>query len=368
LYLHIPFCEIKCAYCDFYSLVGSQESQRERYVGALCAEIQARGTGEPADTIFFGGGTPSVLSPQQICRILQALRGSFQVDPAAEITMEANPETVTGATLQGFREAGINRLSFGVQSLQDDLLRTLGRIHSAERACWAITEASAAGFDNVNADLIFGLPGQTAEIWRRDLGTVLALPITHLSCYELIIEEGTAFGFRPPKLPDEEVVIAQWDIVMEETLHAGYAHYEVSNYAAPGWECRHNLKYWRDEEFFGFGASAWGSRGDTRCANSRSLRRYLERQAGGFPPAEIDSAPRPVKMAETLILNLRLRQGCHEGAFKARYGEEIWPKFADALSPHLAAGRLERSGGWLKLTTPGLLVANEVWADILAAA
>ncbi len=367
LYVHVPFCAIKCAYCDLFSVTGSPDDVRARYVDTLAAEIGVRGTGEPADTIFFGGGTPSLLEPAQVGRILDALRAAFALDPAAEITMEANPETVDETRLRGFRAAGVNRISFGVQSLDPALLKALGRIHSADRARAAVREARAAGFDDLSADLMFGLPGQDVAGWKRDLTEVLSWPLTHLSCYELTIEGDTAFGQHPPALPDEDAVLAQWDTVLDETARAGFNQYEVSNYARPGKECRHNLKYWRDEDWFGFGASAWEAQGGVRRGNPRSLAKYFAGREAGFPPAETDSLPESGRMAETLVLGLRLRAGVDEGEYAARYGADALARYLPALAPHEAAGRVERAEGRLRLTPPGLLVANDVWGDIYEA-
>lgn len=368
LYLHVPFCEIKCGYCDFYSLTGSPEEAREAFTTTLCGEIRMKATHGPADTIFLGGGTPSLLTPDQIGRILQALRESFALAPDAEITMEANPETVTAASLAGFRSAGVNRLSFGVQSLEPGILKTLGRIHSAQRARDAVQEARRAGFERLNADLIFGLPGQSPEIWRRDLTEVLSWPVDHVSCYELTIEPGTAFGARPPKLPEEEATMDMWKTVMTETATAGFGHYEVSNYARAGAECRHNLKYWLDTDFFGFGPAAWGSLQGIRYGNPPSLKRWMDGRERNFPPAQTDALPLLARQAETLVLNLRLRSGCDEAAFAARYGRPALDRFLPTLWPHIQSGRVERKDGRLRLTDAGLLVGNSVWGDIYSAA
>jgi len=368
IYVHVPFCRAKCRYCSFFSVPGCGESEREEYVGALVAEIAARGTREPADTIYMGGGTPTLLHPGQIERVLEAVGRAFQVDPAAEVTMEANPETVAADALRAYRSAGVNRISFGVQSLDDRLLRFLGRIHTADRARRAIEEARAAGFGNIGADLLFGIPGQSAEDWRRDLRAMLAMPVQHLSCYELTVEEGTRLAENPSSPPDEDTVLAQWDIAMDETARAGFVHYEVSNYASPGRECRHNLKYWRDDEFFGFGAGAWGYRNGVRPANPKDIRQYIAGGASGFPPAETDDQPLPVRTADALILGLRLRDGIAETALTGRYGPGSLASFEPALASHLADGRLERVDGRLRLTRSGLLLANSVWSDILSAA
>mgnify|MGYP001618737660 FL=1 len=365
LYIHVPFCERKCAYCDFYSLPAVVPASRDRYVDALVAEIRTKATHEPVATVFFGGGTPSVLTPAQIGRILDALRAGFALAPEAEISMEANPETVTGAAFRGYRAAGVNRVSLGVQSLDDGILKVLGRIHDAARARDAVLEAAAAGFTRLGADLMFGLPGQTAERWRADLREVLGWPIEHLSAYEFSVEPETPFASQTHILPDEDAVLAMWDILLEETSRAGFPQYEVSNYAKPGAECRHNLVYWHDGEWLGFGAGAWAAREGVRTGNPRDLDRYLAGEAAGFPPAEADELPYDRQAAETMVLGLRLREGVDLAAFEVRWGAVALARLERILAEHLAAGRLERVSGRLRLTRAGLLVANDVWSDLV---
>jgi oxygen-independent coproporphyrinogen-3 oxidase len=367
LYVHVPFCERKCAYCDFFSLPAVESSVRDRYVDALCTEIRGKATHEPAATVFFGGGTPSVLTPAQIGRILDALRAGFALAPDAEVSMEANPETVTEATFRGYRDAGVNRVSLGVQTLDDAILRVLGRIHDAARARAAIREAASAGFTRLGADLMFGLPGQTPERWRADLREVLGWPIEHLSAYEFSVEPETPFAAQTHILPDEDAVLAMWDLLLEETTRAGFLQYEVSNYARPGAECRHNLGYWHDGEWLGFGAGAWSARAGVRTGNPRDLGRYFAGAASGFPPAETDVLPPERQAAETMVLGLRLREGVDLAAFEARWGAAALARLESALAPHLAAGRLERVAGRLRLTRKGLLVANDVWSDLVGA-
>jgi len=369
LYIHIPFCRRKCAYCDFVSVgenspILGDSDIRARYVETLIREILGKADCQDVDTVFFGGGTPTMLSPHQIARILGAVRSGFRLSPFAEITMEANPDTVNSETLFGYRDAGVNRISFGVQSLNDRLLAGLGRIHSAEQARRAVVMAREAGFDNIGVDMMFGLPGQTPAEWRSEIREALTLGVTHLSAYELTLEKGTPLGDNPPPLPVEDEVVAMWEAVGEETARAGFDRYEVSNYSLPGHECRHNLKYWRDEDFLGFGAAAWSSLGGVRTGNNRSIEGYLADD--GFSPVETDQPEARKKMAETLMLNLRMVEGCREADFLARYGEHSLEAFSEILTPHLAGGRLERDGGRLRLTPAGFMLANEIWADILA--
>jgi oxygen-independent coproporphyrinogen-3 oxidase len=365
LYIHVPFCARKCAYCSFFSVAGSGEAERERYVKNVCAEIDVHGKGEKADTVFFGGGTPSLLLPDQIGAMLGAIGKAFHLDSGAEITMEANPETVTPDSLAGYRASGVNRVSFGIQSLDDPALAALGRIHDSRRAREAVEWARTAGFDNVGADMLFGLPAQTPGSWRRDLRSVIELPVCHLSCYELTVEEDTPLAAANPALPDEDAVVEMWDVTREETARAGFTHYEVSNYAIPGRECRHNLKYWQDTEFYGFGPAAWSYRGGVRQGNPRGLEEYYAGAATGFPPAETDDLPAPRRLAEAVMLGLRLMDGCRLDDLASRYGSAA--AVVRALEPHVREGRVEVVDGRHRLTAPGLLLANEVWADVLVA-
>ncbi len=365
LYVHVPFCVRRCAYCDFVSSAGSTEEERGRYVDAVCAEVAARGDGAAADTLYLGGGTPTLLEPAQVERIVGAVRRGFRMADGAEVSMEANPDTVNPGRLKGWRSAGVNRLSMGVQALDDRLLRALGRIHSATRAREAVHEAAEAGFANLGIDLMFGLPGQATAEWRETLRAALDMPVVHLSCYELALEEGTLLKAAHPALPGEDEAVEMWSVTLEETARRGFIRYEVSNYAHPGAECRHNLKYWRDSEFLGFGAGAWSSRDGARTANPSDVAAYLAGAPAGFPPAECDVLPARRRAAESMMLNLRLTEGCGEAEFAARWGEEALGAAARALAPGIRDGLVERSGGRLRLTDRGFLVANEVWREVL---
>lgn len=365
IYVHVPFCVRKCSYCDFYSVAGTGEEGRERYVKAVCGEIAAKARGEGVSTVYFGGGTPSLLAPAQADRILSEVGRGFRLAPGAEISMEANPETVDAGKLASFRAAGVNRLSIGVQSFSDRLLSSLGRIHDSARAVKAVGEAREAGFDNIGVDLMFGLPGQAVEDWRGDLRRAFELPVVHLSAYELTVEEDTPFGRNPPPLPGEDEAVAMWETTLKETMRAGFGRYEVSNYAKPGRECRHNLNYWRDGEYLGFGAAAWSSRGGVRTGNPAEIGKYMEGEARGFPPAVTDAPEGRKKMAETLMLNLRMTAGCAEAEFDARYGQGALESFHPVLERPVVDGFLENKGGFLRFTPKGMMVANDIWADII---
>ncbi len=281
--------------------------------------------------------------------------------------MEANPESVDLHALGSLCAAGVNRISIGVQSLNDDALKSLGRSHTADQARHAIAIAREGGFSNVSADLMFGLPGQDLAEWRACLEEAFLLPIEHLSCYELCADPAAAFAHPEPGWPSEDETADQWELLMDMADANGFEHYEVANYARPGFACRHNLKYWRDTDFIGIGTGAWSSRDGIRSANLHDLTQYFAGSSRGYPPAEEIRPGSGARMAETLMLNLRLREGASEAGFSRRYGPRALDVFMPALSAHLKAGRLERGNGCIRLTRPGLLLANEVWADLLEA-
>jgi len=342
LYLHVPFCASKCPYCDFYSQVGNQ-AQLNAYVELLRRHLALLHTsGElsaPPATVFFGGGTPSLLSPAQIAILLDQLRRNVGLAADAEISLEANPGTVDLERLRGYRRAGINRLSFGVQSLQDKSLQVLGRGHSAEQAVQAVAWARQAGFENVGCDLMFGLPGQDCGDLLQDLAALLQLQPNHLSCYGLTVEEGTPFenlqrsGFW--QLPDEELYRDLYLTVHEQLTAAGFEHYEISNYAQPGNACRHNLAYWRRRSCHavGAGAHSFVAAGyGTRRAVPADLEAYRQALRTGRDPAlTLETFDRRGAMAETLYLGLRCREGVAEGDFRRTFGIGVAEVFAEPI-------------------------------------
>ena len=282
IYIHIPMCVKKCAYCDFTSFCGRMK-QREAYTEAVCREMREQAAffgARRVETVFFGGGTPTLMTGAQIGRILDTLRSCFALAADAEITMEGNPGTLTRKNLESCRAAGVNRLSLGVQSLDDGLLRNIGRIHTSGEARTAVAMARAAGFDNLNLDLMLGLPGQTPEQWARTLSEAIALSPEHLSCYSLILEEGTPLyaqaeaGTCAP-LPDEDALCEMDDITEGLTRAGGYARYEVSNYAKAGRICRHNVVYWECLPYLGIGCAAHSDMDGTRFYNTEDFDAYL---------------------------------------------------------------------------------------------
>ncbi|MDD4312453.1 MAG: radical SAM family heme chaperone HemW, partial [Eubacteriales bacterium] len=330
IYLHIPFCVRKCAYCDFVSF--PEGSVPEAYVGALIREIElvSSGGSYPAafDTVFFGGGTPSLLTGDQMRRIMTALRERFDIRANAELSMESNPGTVTPEKLAAYREAGINRLSIGLQSTHDALLQSIGRIHSFAQFEETLHRARAAGFDNINVDLMHGLPNQTIEQYLDSLKTVCDLGVQHISAYSLILEEHTPLYLRVERgettVPDEDIVADMQDAGIDYLEMRGYHRYEISNFAREGYECRHNLNYWLNGEYLGFGVAAHGvvrQKHWTRTANVDSLEEYDRLIARGKRPLSetIPLAPRD-EMFECVMLGLRLVRGIDRAVFLTRFG------------------------------------------------
>ena len=377
LYLHIPFCHTRCHYCDFNTYAGILPL-REPYVRALLTEIAMAGTfaqlpdGSPrrSRTIFFGGGTPSLLSVSQISRILDACSKNFAVDKDAEITLEANPGTLNQEQLAGLRAAGINRLSMGAQSFDAELLKTLGRIHSPKDITQAVRYARAAGFTSINVDFMFGLPGQTMSHWRETLDRALAMHIEHLSLYSLIIEEGTPFysWTREGRITsgDEDLCADMYEYADERLQAAGYINYEISNWSLPGYQSRHNLTYWLNLPYLGMGAGAYSSFGGRRFSDVRDPVEYVRLlNAHQWPEAESESIDKQQAMSETAFLALRTAQGLHLPTFAQRFSVPFAEFVGDRLRTVEEAGLLERDHDWIRLSKRGRLLGNEVFHRLL---
>lgn len=362
----MPFCASKCAYCDFYSRV--RQDQKAAYLDALCAEIKSYAPQRlSADTIFFGGGTPSILQPKEIGRIISVIRNTFFLTNDAEITMEANPETVDTAYLSDVRALGVNRLSYGVQSAVSKELSALGRRHTFPRAMQAVEEARTAGFENISLDLMLGIPYQTMDTLRITLREILALNPEHLSCYLLKIEEGTPFYRRHAEnLCASEDDTADFYLTACRILREhGYWHYEISNFALQGFESRHNLKYWRDEPYLGFGPAAHSCLKGKRFFNPPDLSRYIER-SGLCAESETEEAAG--NAAERIMLGLRLTEGVdiqEIGRQDAAFSETEQAKFLTRCKRFQKSGLLTIDGSKVALTEMGMLVSNMLLAEIL---
>lgn len=359
LYIHIPFCIRKCAYCDFLSAPAALEVQ-EAYVGQLLQEIAASKK-LPEDyeavTVFFGGGTPGILKGELLCSILRALRDRFSVREDAEITVEANPGTVNRDKLVQYREAGVNRISLGLQSADNQELKLLGRIHTWEQFLESFQLARETGFRNINVDLMSALPGQTTESVHRTLERVLALSPEHISAYSLILEEGTPFHKRyeghPELLPSEEEERQMYYDTRDRLCACGYEHYEISNFAKPGYACRHNLGYWERTDYKGFGLGAASLLKNVRHTNQTDLTEYLK---GNFAGTEEPLTEQAVR-EEYFFLGLRKMEGVEPGRYREHYEERIQRLQAQQL--------LEEKDGRIRLTERGTDVSNYVMAQFL---
>lgn len=370
VYVHIPFCKHRCHYCDFNTYEGQEELHPD-YVDALVETIRRCGPGaRPATSIFFGGGTPTLLPAAQLGRILRAIAESTGVASGAEVTIEANPETVDEAKFDALLGAGFNRVSIGVQSLAPGVLSRLGRTHSAQRALAAICAAQRAGFDEVNADLIYGSPWESASDWTMSLEGVVAVCPEHISAYALTVEEGTplhalvASGRAPDVDPD--IQAERHELASEVLGGAGYERYEVSNWARPGHASQHNVLYWSAGDYLGVGAGAHGHLGGRRYWNERLPREFIARVSSG---ASTESGSETLdceqRAGEAMMLGLRLASGVQLDEFAVRFGEGWLLARSGELVRLEAAGALESSGGWLRLAPRSTLLANDILCRLL---
>lgn len=370
-YIHIPFCLSKCHYCDFSSFVG-MEPLFEDYVSALSAEIARShaAASPPLGSVYFGGGTPTILSAGQLERVLEAVRGTLGISTDAEVTVEANPGTVDAPKLVQLNSAGPNRISIGIQSLDDKLLARIGRIHTASDAVEVCKAARAAGFENLGIDLMFALPGQTLDHWAQTLARAIDLGAEHISLYELSVEEGTGFARQCAsgslELPDENTQVDMYELAMRTLIQSGYEHYEVSNFALPGRRSRHNQVYWHNEPYYGFGAGATSYLRGVRARRLADPRHYVDAISRGSDA--IESWERLLGRdlaAETMILGLRMLEGVDISRVEAQTGVDVGQEFAAQIRDLASRGLVEARGGRLKVTHKGLLLLNDVSAELL---
>ena len=365
LYIHIPFCKAKCAYCDFYSLAHSEEKM-DAYVAALLRhleEVAPRAAGMQVDTVYFGGGTPSYLGAARLCRILQTVLRRYAVARDAEITLEANPDSAGDwKELRKLRRAGFNRLSLGVQSTDDALLRRIGRVHTYEQVQQAVMAARKAKFTNLSLDLIYGLPGQTMEDWQRTLADAVALGPEHLSCYGLKLEEGTPLWQQRQTLmlPDDDAQADMYLYTVAALGEMGYEQYEISNFAKSGKESRHNLKYWRMEEYAGFGPGAHSDFGGVRYGYVRDIDSYI---AGRLVLSESETDSTLARDYEYVMLSLRTAAGIDRQTFEKRYRQRFQP-METLFEQYEKAGLASRTEGGWRLTPKGFLVSNSIIAAL----
>ena len=379
LYIHVPFCAAICNYCNFNRQL-FDGALKTRYVDALAAEIarvggagRAGGHGGPgegrerADTIYFGGGTPSLLEPDEVGRLIRACREAFEVARDAEVTLEANPESVTAARLAAYRDEGVTRISFGVQSFRDPELVRLSRLHGADRARAAYCDARAAGFDNVSLDLMMWLPAQRVGDWLQSVDVAIALAPEHLSLYLLEVYPNAPLRdemarARWSQAPDEDAE-AMYLGALERLDAAEYHQYEISNVARVGRESRHNLKYWQDGEWLAFGCGAHSTRAGVRWKNVSATEDYVVRVAAGAPIAtDVHRLSPDERLGDALLTGLRLTAGVDIDAIGRRYGTDVWARYGGELEPFVQLGCLRQDGARLSLTRRGMLLSNEVMA------
>ncbi len=382
LYFHIPFCKHRCAYCDFNTYAG-QDGSIPAYVRALCREIELVGLASPGlgiGTIFFGGGTPSLLTQVQYRDIFQAIHRSFNVESGAEISLEANPGTVSQPYLVSLRELGFNRISYGVQSANPAELRMLERIHSYSDVVNAVLWSHKAGFENLNLDLIYGLPEQSLGDWQHSIQLIAGLHPQHISAYALTLEHGTPFGRWAARgllpIPDPDLAAEQYEWTMDFLGENGFAQYEISNWSLPGRQCQHNLQYWRNLDYLGLGAGAHGYANGCRYSNLLRIKTYIDR----FADPEIEGLVYPLSpavvnqhkntaredMQETMLTGLRLTDEEVAGSvFQGRFGVQFTDVFGQEIQQLVRLGLLELIGDRLKLTVRGRLLGNQVFMQFV---
>ena len=373
LYIHIPFCEHKCIYCDFYSITPSDSREKRhpligQFLSALETEIQLRAEDsrfrETFETIFFGGGTPSLLHPSEIEKILNLLASRFSIQTDAEITLETNPGTVDREKFSALRSAGINRISIGIQSFYDEDLRFLTRIHTASEAKKCVQDAYAAGFENVSFDLIFSLPNQTLQRWKSNLEQAIELQPTHISCYSLIIEPLTPLFHMVqtnqvvPLDTDSDAEL--YEFTIEFLTSHGYEQYEVSNFAKPNFKCLHNLNYWNHSNYLGFGPSAHSFWKNERWWNISDITAYIKRlDERTFPLSGGEHLTEAQLMEETILLGLR-SDGIDLKQFRERFAHELLTEYESTVTELIEQGHAQLDGGRLRLTAKGYMVCDEI--------
>jgi oxygen-independent coproporphyrinogen-3 oxidase len=363
IYLHIPFCKQACAYCNFHFTTSLRF--KPELVDALVQEAvqEARYLSEPVSTIYFGGGTPSLLSLEELSRILDTIHQHYMVSPGAEITLEANPDDINAATLQGWKEAGINRLSIGVQSFREEELRWMNRAHTAEEAINCLQLAVAA-FDNITLDLIYGSPLLSDEEWKNQVDIATGLGIKHLSCYALTVEEKTplqkqiALRQKAPVDPDRQA--RQFLLLLQWLREKGYEHYEVSNFARPGYRSRHNTAYWQGTPYLGLGPSAHSFNGRERRWNIANNNRYVAGIREGKPSRETEVLTPVEQLNETIMIALRAREGLDLGRIRAGWGEEEVTRILQDLTPYFNSGLALLKNEQVALTDEGMLMADGI--------
>ena len=367
IYLHIPFCGSKCHYCDFCSFPNQSENTKQAYCDALCAQMKRYAplaADYEVDTVYFGGGTPTALPAEMLCGLLDQVKQNFRVAKDAEITAECNPATANAAYFSAMRKAGFNRLSIGAQSMQESELRLLGRAHTVADFRATVEMARAAGFENISADLMYGIPEQTRQSLAESVRALCEMGVEHISAYGLKIEEGTPFFQKKDtlNLPDDDEVAAMYEDTVASLAAHGLARYEISNFARAGYESRHNLKYWECDEYLGFGVAAYSCFGGRRFGISRDFSAYLDTREDFEENEPIGPHE---QMTEYVMLGLRLEKGIDKRAFASRFGMEFDAVYGARLAPYIGSGFVLDSAECCRFTTSGFLVSNTILSEVL---
>jgi len=367
LYIHIPFCKAKCGYCDFNSYAGKEEYM-ESYFSALMKEVEAAAKKYPlpVDTIYFGGGTPTFVDTKYTCGVLGRIKELFEQCSNCEISIECNPGTIGYEGLKKLHDAGFNRLSIGLQSADNGCLKSLGRIHTFEEFSECFKSARIAGFENISLDLMYGLPDQTMKEWKETLECVAKFGTEHISCYSLKVEEGTPFAKRRLNLPDDDIVADMYELAVEFLAEKGYDRYEISNFAKIGCESRHNLKYWKCDEFVGIGAGAFSCVNGVRFSNVSDLKEYIEGiELKGSAVENTETLSDFDKMSEFVFLGLRLKNGISESEFQNRFNLNIDEIFKSQIEKYTKMGFLIRENGFISFSDKGFFVSNTILSEFV---
>ncbi len=375
LYIHIPFCAARCHYCDFFTFAGI-EHLIDDFVLALCNELESISSEHNVaiKTIFFGGGTPSILQPSHFEKVFSALHKNFTLIPDAEITVECNPGTLSPDKVKCLKSCGINRISLGVQSFNDEELKFLGRIHTSKEVIENFNLLRRENFSNISMDFIFGFPGHTLDDWNDTLSRAVALQPDHISAYNFILEEETKFyGLHENnklKLLDEEDESELYEYTMDKLTSYGYNHYEISNFSKPSRECKHNLIYWQNKDYLGAGPSAWSYINGVRWENTRDLRRHIETWKSEVRSQEQEEGKKTEhqlinEISDTLIMGLRLTKGISLSEFQENFGKPLGELHGDTIEKFTRLGLLETKNNFLRLTRKGLFLSNEVLCEIV---
>ena len=370
IYIHIPFCKTRCIYCDFYST--TRNELKQPYIRAVCTELKTRREyleGEPVETIYFGGGTPSQLAHDDFERIFRTIREEYGTAQAEEITLEANPDDLTEEYVAMLRTLPFNRVSMGIQTFDDPTLKLLNRRHNAAQAIEAVERLRRAGFRNISIDLIYGLPGETDKRWKHDLQQAVGLGVEHISAYHLTYEEGTRIyrmlhEHRISEV-DEESSVRFFSTLMETLGAAGYEHYEISNFCKPGMYSRHNTSYWKSIPYLGCGPSAHSFNRETREWNTASLETYIKSVEEGHRSCETERLDRATRYNEYVMTSLRTRWGISPEEMKRKFGTALWQYCLRNAAPYLDSGKLERADDRLRLTRKGIFVSDGIISDLM---